>query len=281
MKYCMISFRSGVIFILFLCCCVACVSSYSGDLKVSGPDGEISINAELIDELKSEHGVKVMVDGGDQIAVPLWRVVRLADSNKELGPGDIIEISADSTIQVPFQTAYKNVEYLMADIGNDLFFVLDTDGSTVSKGRVQSIDISTTEDWELVLSSGDEKKSITKDSWDELISQNYAEKTDKEGRVFSGVPIFWIFESQGIVPGEASRLKITGQDRYSVEIPWIEIAANQDYLLADQMNHESMPKFIVLSEETGNTPAWPLMVIDPQFPSINSVGNVAELSILP
>lgn len=271
---------NGIISILILCCFVASASPYPGDLTVSGPGTEIQVSGDEIDRLTSEYGLQVQVDGEQYTAIPLWRVVRLADPEKEYGPEDIITVSGETSLTIPFQAAYQSNGYLIAEIGDGLSLVLDSEGDTILKGRIDSVEVSETDDWELILSSGDITQTITRDAWDAMITQYQTEKSGAEDRLFSGVPIFRIFESQGILPGEGARLKITGQDGYSTEIPWDEIAGDGEYLLADRMNHEIMPEFIVLSDETGNTPAWPLMVIDPDFPGINSVGNVVEMTII-
>lgn len=247
---------------------------------VSGPDGTVGVDLTTINSLKSESGVSVPTDTGRVTGIPVWKILQLVDKKKTLGPGDIIEITGDNSMEIQFLAAYMNDDYLLADTANGLSLYISSDGTVTSKGRVTSIGISSTDDWTLTLITGDVTKKITKSDWESLVSQNKKEKTDSQNRIFSGIPIYKLFETQGLTPARGSLLKITGQDRYSIELPWDNILGNEDFLLADRMNQEIIPKFITLSAEFGNVPAWPLMVIDPDFPGNNSVGSVAELKIL-
>lgn len=268
-----------VIFVSVLLCSSATAAA-DWSIPVTGPDGEITIDHAAIAGLLSDKGVTVSINGESKSGIPLWRVLRLADSNKALGPADIIEISGDSGIIIPFQTILKNDAYVLVetDTGPSLFVSPDAKGSSVQK--VKSIGFRTTDDWVLTLISPGEKKEITRTIWNNLAGENRKERKLSSGDLYSGIPIFKLMESQGISPASESNLKVTGGDRYSVVIPWSDISGNADYLLADKMNGEIIPEFIDIGAESGATPAWPLMVIDPEFPGNNSVGNIAELEIL-
>lgn len=267
------------LFLIFLC--GSFTSAADGpSIRVSGPDGEVMVVNTAIDSLISEYGIPVRIDAQSAAGVPLWRILRLADKNKTLGPGDIIEITGDSEQKIPFQSAYKNNAYLLVvtDEGPYLYVSPDTKYSSIKK--VKSIDTSSTDDWVLTLISQGKKKEVTRDIWKNLANMSRKEKADNQNRVFSGIPIYTLFESQGITPTQESKLIVTGQDGYSVEIPWADVTGNAGYLLSDKVDNKNLPKFLEISSEYGNTPAWPLMLIDPEFPGNNSVGNVVEFKVL-
>ena len=249
-------------------------------IQVSGPDGEVMVDNTTAGGLISEYGVPVQIGSEIKTGVPLWRILRLADKKKTLGPGDIIEITGDSEQKIPYQSAYKSNAYLLILSGEGPFLYVGPDTKYSSIKKVKSIETSSTDDWVLTLISQGTRKEVTRDIWKNLASMSRKEKTDNQNRIFSGIPIYTLFEYQGITPTQESKLIVTGQDGYSVEIPWTDLSDNAGYLLSDKMNKETLPKFIEISPEYGNTPAWPLMLIDPEFPGNNSVGNVVELKVL-
>jgi|GEM_PF-3312079 len=249
-------------------------------MTISGPDGKLMVDKTKIDALIQEYGVSVKIEDESKTGVPLWRVLRLADLKKTLGPGDIIEIKGESEYKIPYPVVYKNNAYLLIVTDGGPYLYAGPDTRVLSMKGIRSFEISNTDDWILTLVSKGEKKEITREIWNDLIRESGKEKTDDKGRVFSGIPIYSLVEDHDIKPAIGSNLTITGQDQYSVEIPWTKISGNTDYLLADKMNGEILPKFIEISAEYGNTPSWPLILIDPDFPGVYSVGNVAEIKIL-
>lgn len=252
----------------------------SWSITLTGPDGEITVSPADLQSIIEKKGVATQIDGQSSMGAPLWRVTALADKGKTLGPGDIVHITGETTLDIPYPAIAKKDGYLIIDdtSGPDLVISSDLPGEGVKK--ITSIGISTTDEWILQLRSDGVNTEIPKEKWKELVLQYATEKETSAG-TFRGITLPDLFASQNIVPVKDTKVKITGQDGYSAEIPWETVAGNKDYLIADQLDGSDLPKYIVgLFAPDLPTPAWPLMHISPDFPGNDSVGNIDAIEIL-
>lgn len=269
----------GTIFVLVLITASMAESSATWSIGISGPDGNITIGPEDLNSIVSEKGVQVEIDGKEYQGASLWRVLALADAEKTLGPGDIITISGETSLEVPYQFINKNDGYLLVDMGSDSYLYVSPEVTGSSVSGVTDIGVSTTDDWNLLIKTPDNELEISKATWEDIKKESASEKDTEQG-TFSGIMISDLLASQDLSPKAGSAIKITGQDGYAVEIPCEIIADSSDYLLADQVNGTALPKYIVgLYGPDVKTPAWPLIQVDSEFPGENSVGNIATLEI--
>ena len=249
-------------------------------ISLTGPDGEISVSPADVQDIIEKKGVSVQIEGQDLIGAPLWRVLALADADKTLGPGDLVHITGDTTSDIAYQKLGKNDGYLIIADQTGPYLHISSGLSGDGVNKITSIDISTTDDWTLLLKSSGGNKKVSKDSWKDLALQYPGEKATETG-VFSGITIPDLLSSQEISPVPGAKIKITGEDGYAVEIPWDKISGSSDYLIASQLDGSDLPKYLVgLFAPDWATPVWPLMHIDPEFPGNDSVGNIDTIEIL-
>ncbi|HOJ96451.1 MAG TPA: hypothetical protein PK024_06405 [Methanospirillum sp.] len=256
------------------------IADSSWSITLTGPDGEITVSPADLQSIIEKKGVATQINGQSSLGAPLWRVTALADKGKTLGPGDIVHITGETNLDIPYPEIAKNDKYLIIDekSGPDLVIRSDLSGEGVKK--ITSIGISTTDEWILHVRSDGVDIEIPKEKWKELILHHSTEKVTNAG-TFRGITLPDLFASQNIVPVIDTTVKITGQDGYSTEIPWETIAGTKDYLIADQLDGSDLPKYIVgLFAPDLPTPAWPLMHISPDFPGNDSVGNINAIDIL-
>ena len=286
--------------VLVLCASMCGVVTADDDwvLSVEGPDGLIEVSPQDFSDTFSEYRVTVLVDDEQFTGIPIWRVLRLADAEKSLGPGDQVVITGiDKTYEVPYPVAFKNDSYLLIFEMNEVPLgdtIMDgsepfgplmylgpgfIDGTQV--GAVNSLSINEVSDWTLQVSTADASSHITMDEWANLSVANARSVDGPDGFVFSGVELKEIIESFAGVPDDSSRLRITAQDGYSVDISWSDVAESDGYIIADKMNEDTLPKYITgLFGPDMKVPGWPLILIDPDFPGENSVGNIMKIEIL-
>ena len=282
--------------------CASMVGGVTADddwiLSVEGPDGLIEVSHQDFFDTLSEYRVSVQVDEEEFTGIPIWRVLRLADAEKSLGPGDMVVIAGlDKTHEVPYPVVYKNDSFLLIyemngePLGDS---VMDgshpfgplmylgpgfIDGTQV--GAVSSLSKYEVSDWTLQVSTADASSHITMDEWENLSVANVRSVDGPDGFVFSGVQLKQIIESFADVPDESSMLRITAQDGYSVNISWSDVAEGEGYIIADIMNEDPLPKYISgLFGPDVKVPGWPLILIDPDFPGEMSVGNIIKIEIL-
>lgn len=290
--------RVGSVLLLCVAICGGVMADTEWAISAQGPDGAVAVSSVDFYETLSEYQITVQVDDELFSGVPVWRVLRLADAEKTLGPGDLVVITGvDKTHEVPYPVVYKSDSYLLIYEMNGVPLgdtVMDgsqpfgpvmylgpgfIDGTQV--GAVSAISITEAEEWSLQVSTADSTTHISMDEWNNLLTDNERSAQGPEGYVFSGIQLKEIIESFAQVPADSSILRITAQDGYSVEIPWAEIKDSDGYIIADTMNEAPMPKYITgLFGPDVKVPGWPLILIDPDFPGEMSVGNIIKIEIL-
>ena len=114
--------------------------------------------------------------------------------------------------------------------------------------------------------------------------------TDAEGDVWGGVPLWLLvamvddnpdegpdhYNFNDALAAEGYSVKVTAGDGYSINFESIDIARNNDYIVANTLNGEPLP----LLRPNSTKPCFPLQMIGPEVDSGKLVGNIKSIELV-
>ncbi|MBN1167690.1 MAG: hypothetical protein JXA44_11265 [Methanospirillaceae archaeon] len=285
------------------------VSPVAGDewiITLAGPDDTLSFTEtelfELINEKTGDFTIERSYHECIYRGYPLWRLLKLVDSDHELGAAYMVHLTAKDgvTVTIPYAVLYHNDDYFVA-YGKDEkplpdeIFGLSGDpvpawplilmgpellDDRVTIGALDTITASEDRSYTLIIDGPEKTREFTADEITGILKEKDAIDFSYQDMEFFCLPVYSLIQEVVSPDVQIQNVVLTAIDGYQVTIPYEKIADNTGYLLAFRMNGEELPQYIPDMYGDVDLPAWPLLLVDPGFPSYEeTIGQVCRIHV--
>lgn len=301
--------RSVLLGTLLFCVFFWGVSPVTGDewtITLVGPDDTLSFTEtelfELMDEKTGDITVERTYNENTYRGYPLWRLLELVDSEHKLGAVYMVHLTAkdNDTVTIPYAVIYHNDDYFVAYWKDenplpDVISSLSGDpvsawplilmgpellDDSVTIGALDTIAASEDRSYTLTVEGPEKTQEFTADDLTGILKEEDARDFSYQDMDFSGLPVSYLLQKVVSPDVPVQDVSITAMDGYQVTIPYEKFADNSGYLLAFRMNGKELPQYIPDMYGDVDLPAWPLLLVDPGFPSYEeTIGQVCTIRV--